>query len=190
MIPQLRNFIYSILAVNALIGMVYSANAGYQTDLEKGRQLFYQAVDDKEAVKSAMNVFQELAERYPALQGRARTYIGALTALEGRHSFWVHTKYNKVKKGLQIMDEGISRSPDDIEALFIHGSTCYFLPFLFNRDQDAQRSFKKIMQLLPAHINEYPADLMANVISFLLGHTTLNSSESSLLNQLQKQLAQ
>ena len=122
-------------------------------------------------------LFEQYKNLYPEFRGRAITYIGVLTALRGRHASWVYTKYNLVKKGLKIMDEGIQQSPEDIEALFVYGSTCYFMPFLFGRNDDARNAFLKIIELLPENIQYYDAPLMNDVINFLIEHTKLSNDQ-------------
>lgn len=158
--------------------------------VEKGRNLFYASVEDESNLDSAFTVFEYLKNEFPAYEGRAITYIGALTALKGRHTFWVYTKYKLVKNGLQIMDQGIEKSPDDIEALFVYGSTCHFMPFLFGRNEEAQTAFKRIMQLLPKAMYDYDQELVGNVIDFLLEHTRLTVEERTQLTILKTKLDQ
>ena len=163
-------------------------NAEAEELLDAGRNLFYASVEDKSKLDSAFMVFGKYQELYPEFQGRATTYIGVLTALRGRHAFWLLTKYNLVKEGLKIMDQGIEQSPDDIEALFVYGSTCYFMPFLFGRKEEAQNAFIKIIELLPDNIQHYDAKLMANVIDFLIEHSELTDQKILQLNQMKQDL--
>ena len=152
--------------------------------LDVGRNLFYASVEDKSKLDSAFLVFEKYQNQFPEFQGRATTYIGVLTALRGRHAFWIYTKYNLVKEGLKIMDQGIEQSPDDIEALFVYGSTCFYMPFLFGRKDEAQNAFVKIIELLPQNIQHYDPTLMSNVIDFLLEHTELTEQQITQLNQM------
>lgn len=176
--------IFSLIKVNAQI--VYNAEA--EQLLDKGRNLFYASVENESKLDSAFMLFEKYQKLYPEFQGRATTYIGVLTALRGRHAFWVYTKYNLVKKGLKIMDEGLEQSPDDIEALFVYGSTCYFMPFLFGRKDEAQNAFVKIIELLPKNIQYYDPILMGNVIDFLIEHTELTDPQITQLSQLKADL--
>lgn len=130
-----------------------------------------------------------LKTSFPDLSGRATTYQGALTALRGRHAFWPYTKYNYVMDGLKMMDEGMAMVPDDIEALFIHGSTCHFIPFFFGRSDEAQADFKNIIRLLPKHMHQYDPEIVKNVISFLLEHTKLSDAERDQLSGLLERVA-
>jgi len=59
--------------------------------LEEGRTLFYQSVASKALIEPALARFGQLSQEneYAA---RARTYIGALEALKGKHAAFPHQK--------------------------------------------------------------------------------------------------
>ncbi|MBN1997382.1 hypothetical protein JW935_07515 [candidate division KSB1 bacterium] len=153
------------------------------TDLVKGRDLFYKSIEDKRYLMQGLLIFESLKNN-PDFEGRAVTYIGALTALKGKHAFWPMHKYQYTQKGLAIMDEGIEKSPDDIEALFIHGMTCFYLPFFFHRSQDAQEKFKKIITLLPDHVHNYDPELVKNVIQFIKENIQLDEESRKIIKEL------
>ena len=154
--------------------------------IDVGRQLFYESVEDESKLDSAISVFEKLKADFPEFEGRAITYIGALTALKAKHTFWVYTKYTLAVDGLDIMDQGIYKSPNDIEALFVYGSTCFYMPFLFARSDEAQKAFKRILELLPQQINNYDPELMKNVINFLLQNAELTIEEQTQLINLKE----
>ncbi|MBN2356686.1 hypothetical protein JXO59_11285 [candidate division KSB1 bacterium] len=149
--------------------------------LDDGRQLFYASVSDKKHIKPAIQAFRDLMAEHPDLEGRALTYIGALEALRGKHAFFPHDKYSKTQHGLYLMDQGLAKRPDDIESLFIHGSTCYFLPFFFNRSEDAKRHFKTILRLLPEAYSGYDAEMVGNVINFIEEKVETTPEEQEIL---------
>ena len=177
-----------LTGISILFGATDTCNQNAERLLEKGRQLFYASVDDETKLDSAFALFEQLGSEYPFYEGRAQTYIGVLTALKGKHAFWVYSKYKLVKKGLEIMDNGIRQSPNDVEALFVYGSTCHFMPFLFGRNDEAQQAFHKIMELLPSEMHNYDPGLVKNVIDFLIEYTELNTSEVDKLDSLKTQL--
>ena len=177
-----------LTGITILFGATDTYNQNAERLLEKGRQLFYASVDDETKLDSAFALFEQLGSEYPFYEGRAQTYIGVLTALKGKHAFWVYSKYKLVKKGLEIMDKGIRQSPNDVEALFVYGSTCHFMPFLFGRNDEAQQAFHKIMELLPSEMHNYDPGLVKNVIDFLIEYTELNTSEVDKLDSLKTQL--
>lgn len=155
--------------------------------LKQARNLFYKSVENKKFINESMELFTQLS-RIEKYEGRALTYIGALTALKGKHSFFPQNKLKWTNKGLAIMEEGISKDPEDIESLFIFSTTCYFLPFFFNRNDDAHQNFKNIIKLLPEHVNEYEPEIIKNVIHFLLENAELSTQEYKIVNEILKNI--
>jgi len=157
--------------------------------LLKARNLFYLSIEDKSKIDPAIELFTRLSEQKDIYQGRSMTYIGTLYTLKGKHAFLPFDKFKWVMKGLKIMDEGVHLNPDDIEALFIHGSTCYYLPFFFNRSDDAQQSLKRIVQLLPSKKEQFDRELVLNVIDFLETKINLSAEELNVLHQVKSELS-
>jgi len=182
---------YFIILISCLIPVASVSSGemqGAATGLDQARRLFYQSVGEESHIDSAMTLFQQIEKQDTALAGRSLTYIGALTALKGKHALLPQNKLKWVNKGLALMDRGIETNPDDIEALFVHGSTCFFLPFFFNRSQDAQDKLRRIVALLPHDNGAYDATLLGNVIDFIEQHTSLSDSEKNLLMTVRKDL--
>ncbi|MBN2030589.1 hypothetical protein JW824_10125 [bacterium] len=152
------------------------------------RKLFYQSVENEERLEEAFNLFEEIGEN-ESLEGLALTYMGALTALKGKYAFLPITKYRHVQKGLQLMDDGIQKSPDNIEARFIRGMTCYYLPFFFNRKKTAREDFKIIVKQLNTECHYYDTELIMNVTNFLLENAELNQEEIEIIQNIQNQIA-
>ncbi len=184
---ELRNRL-PVVIVLLSCSAVFPQTDSLSLQLHAARNLFYASVTDKKQIEPALAAFQAIRRDYPALAGRALTYIGAVEALRGKHAFWPHDKLHLAKRGIAIMDEGVAQAPDDIEALFIHSSTCYFLPFFFNRGKDAQEKFRTILQLLPRHFQAYEAGMIRNVVLFIAEKAHLDEDGQLLLQQLRGQL--
>lgn len=184
----MKNIRYSIAGLISWAIVMNSVMANDRADnaklLQKARNLFYQSVEDESQIEQALKLFQYINEKDSSLTGRSLTYIGALTALKGKHALMPHNKLKWVKRGLVLMDEGVQNSPNDIEALFIHGSTCFFLPFFFERNDDAQEKLRRIVGLLPAAKNNYDRELMKNTINFIEEHAILTETERSELEKI------
>jgi len=150
-------------------------------ELSEARSRFYAAIEDEKQIKPAIECFEKLQTEVKINPGRVQVYLGALEALKGKHATWPHSKLKGVLKGLEIMDQGIEESPNDIEALFIHSSTCYHLPFFFKRQDQAQQHFERIVHLLPEHYEDYSLALIINVIEFLELNANLNHEEKNKL---------
>ena len=157
--------------------------------LKNARKQFYAAIENKNQIEPTIKLFNQITQVKPEYVGRTQTYIGALVALKGKHAFFPHTKLKWARRGLAIMDSGLKKNPDDIEALFIHGTTCYYLPFFFRRGDDAQRDFRKIIELMPKHIEAYDPQLITNVVVFLLENAKLTDHEKTYLKVVSRQLS-
>ena len=152
--------------------------------LEQARLLFYASIQDKKKIEPAIAAFEKIIRTHPEWEGRAQTYVGALMALKGKHSFFPHDKWRWANHGLKIMDEGIAKNPNDVEALFIHSSTCYFLPFFFKRGEDAQNKFRQILQLLPEKQFDLDRQLLKNVLQFIVERAHLSPDERAALESI------
>jgi hypothetical protein len=161
-----------------------------ETLLKNARELFYKSVQSENKIDQAIDQFKRIAQQDSEYVGVAQTYIGALTALRAKYSFWPYEKLKWARKGLSTMDQGIQKNPDNLEALFIHGSTCYYLPFFFNRGEDAQWAFQKIIDLYPSQKHQYEPQLLLNMIEFILGHAELSKDEREKTQQFRQHLKQ
>jgi hypothetical protein len=155
--------------------------------LKTARLQFYAGVRDASKLPEAVSLFEVLSQD-SALQGRATVYLGALEALRGKHAVFPMAKYKHAVRGLELMDQGLRMAPDDIESLFIHGSTCFYLPLFFGRKDDALQSFRNLIQLLPEHYHDYEETIVSNVIEFLIENAELSAEEETLLLIIQYQL--
>ena len=164
------------------------SNESAEKMLEVARKQFYAAVEDEKRIEPTIALFEQIGEREPEYVGRTQVYIGALVALKGKHAFFPHTKLKWVNRGLAIMDGGLKKDLGDIEALFIHGTTCYYLPFFFQRRDDAQRDFKEIIKQMPLQVHAYDPKLITNIVVFLLENAKLTPDEKVYLQALKNRL--
>ena len=156
--------------------------------LEVARKQFYAAIEDEKRIEPTIALLKRIGQVAPKYTGRTQVYIGSLIALRGKHAFLPHTKLKWAKRGLAIMDSGLQKSPNDIETLFIHGTTCYYLPFFFRRGDDAQRDFREIIKLMPQGVDTYNPKLMTHVVAFLLENAKLTNDEKVYLQTLKDRL--
>ena len=156
--------------------------------LEIARKQFYTALEDEKQIEPTIALFKRIGAAEPTYTGRTQVYIGSLIALRGKHAFFPYTKLKWAMRGLAIMDSGLQKRPNDIEALFIHGTTCYYLPFFFRRSDDAQRDFKEIVKLMPQRMDTYDPKLITNVVAFLLENAKLTDDEKTYLQTLKDRL--
>ena len=156
--------------------------------LGQARELFYTSVEKQDRISEAIELFETIAREDTSLSGVSQTYIGALTALKAKYSFWPHQKLSHAKRGLSIMEAGIKKSSSNIEALFIYGSTCHYLPFFFNKGDEAQKTFVKIADLLPEKFHSYDSKMILNVVDFLLEKAELGLESQENIQDIRTQL--
>lgn len=188
---KLNRYIYisSILALIFLLRVDSAASEkSVEAMLEVARKQFYAAIEDEKQIEPTIALFKRIGQVEPKYTGRAQVYIGSLIALRGKHAFFPHTKLKWAKRGLALMDSGLQKSPNDIEALFIHGTSCYYLPFFFRRGDDAQRDFKRIIKLMRQQRETYAPKLIRNVVAFLLENAKLANDEKTYLQTLKDKL--
>jgi len=146
--------------------------------MDTTRQLFYDAVNDEDKLELAIKEFDNIMKKEPAKQGVATTYIGSLTMLKGKHAFWPHKQVEFVNEGIKVMDRGLEFEPDNLESLFIYGSTCYYLPFFLGKGSLAKEKLKKMVSLLSKErINQYDAKIMVNALNFIIEKIELSKEE-------------
>ncbi len=185
------HFIFTLLfaaSTTIYAGSGNTSESETDTLLKSARKLFYQSVQSENKIDQAIDQFERIAQKDSDYVGVAQTYIGALTALRAKYSFWPYEKLQWARKGLSKMDQGIQKNPDNLEALFIHGSTCYHLPFFFKRADDAQWAFQKIIDLYPSQNHQYEPQLLLNMIEFILSHAELSQEDRERTQQFRQDL--
>jgi hypothetical protein len=183
----------AVLLLFWIIGLA-SAMPAHASEVDslmaRARLLYYESVEAQEKISPAIDLFNTIGEIDKRLLGRTKTYVGSLVAVRAKFAFWPHDKWKFAQSGLRLMDEGLGQNPNDIESLFVHGVTCYFLPEFFGRGDDAQRHLRKIVRLLPDHAHSYDPKIIANVIKFISEKIRLNSEERQGLTAINLKLAQ
>ncbi len=184
---------YLILLVG--LSIFTGGPAGYQASaadmevlLDKGRKAFYEAVRQESLVDTTQEIFQELSSHAPAYNGLALTYTGAAYTLKGKHAFMPQKKLRYVQDGLQMMEQGLTEAPDDLEALFIYGMTCHHLPFFFGCKEDALKTFRHIIGLLEENYRQYDSELILDVVRFMEEEVPLTAGEEVTLNTIKAEI--
>lgn len=176
-------FLHTYCLVMLAIPVIANKESIELTRIE-AREKFYQCIENKKEINATIRLFKKISQANSEYAGICQTYEGILITLKGKHAFWPHQKFMLVKKGLSTMDAGLRKASNNLEALFVHSSTCYYLPFFFGRTDDAQHGFRKVITLLPDQYKNYDKNLIINVIGFLLSHTRLTNKELKVLENI------
>ena len=146
--------------------------------LEKARALYYEAVEDEDKIEGSFQLFEDLMKNNDRYKGVAKTYLGSLTAMKAAHAFWPVKKLNLANDGIDMMEEGVALDPDNIESLFIEGTTLFYLPFFFGKADEAEENFNRIITLLDENaIKKYDHEMLVNVLDFIMENAELTKDQ-------------
>ena len=133
--------------------------------LNLGRVYFYLAVEDKDILEKGEKYFKLMGNEKKA---ESAAYLAALEAIRAKNAIWPMDKWTIANSALSKMDQVVDANPDNIEVRFIRASTCYYLPFFFNRKDQVKSDFVILAQLIPVRYSNYPTHLIRNISSFIL----------------------
>jgi tetratricopeptide (TPR) repeat protein len=186
MIHRLRVTVlfYVVLSLFRTESMAQDQSIKPDSLFEEGRRLFALSVEDKSQIQPAIDLFEEIIEANEDFHARALAYLGALYTIKAKHRFFPFDKLKWAKEGLSLLDDALFHAPDNIEVLFVHGTICHQLPGLFKRQDDAQRDFNKIIELLPANMHRYDEQFIAGVLDYLNEEIDLNKEDQTALNKI------
>ena len=180
---------FTFIAICLALFVNFPLLSSNNSKLEEARLLYYSAIDEEDNIEKAIKIFEEIISKDRSLKGLSITYIGSLTAMKAAHTFWPNNKLDYVNEGLEIMEEGVALSPNNIEALFIQGTTLYNLPFFFGTSDDAESNFKKIINLLnDKSITEYDHEILSKTIDFILENAELTDQEKKKARKFRQKL--
>lgn len=149
--------------------------------LEVGRGLFYQAVDNVEALSLAKAEFSKFSS-----SATAKMYLATLESLEAKHSLWPIRKYNLANSAIAKMGQIVDANRDNYEIRFLYGSTLFYLPFFFNQSEKAKLEIRYLADNLSFQIGKITPEMITNVANFLIETEVLPDEEVSLLKSFQK----
>lgn len=172
----------------SLFILLFSTEANAYNEEEKMRKarlLYYLSVEDATKLPEAIRLFNEIHSKSVKYKYVAKIYVGSLTALKAIHTFWPHDKLIFAKKGIDIMEKYINKCPSNVEALFIQGSTLNNLPFFFGKKTEANKKFRKIIQILDeSEIRKYDTEIIKNSIEYILINTDISQKSKKKAKRL------
>ncbi|MGE5529879.1 MAG: hypothetical protein ACM3X6_12165 [Patescibacteria group bacterium] len=114
--------------------------------LQKAIDLHRRGVEgDKEAVKQAHALLEKLRAAVPG-EDLVEAYYGSVTALLGRDAVDPNERFAKAIEGCKILDNCVSRAPDNTEIRILRAYVCYRLPeTFFHRTSTAVEDFNYLV---------------------------------------------
>ncbi|MGI6605415.1 MAG: tetratricopeptide repeat protein [bacterium] len=96
---------------------------------------------DKEAVQKCYELLQQIRETNPD-NVLAEAYFGSATSLLGRDAIDPNKRFKLAIQGVKILDQAVSKAPDNIDIRTLRGYVCLRLPELyFHRTATAIEDF-------------------------------------------------
>lgn len=181
----MKKLIYIILVFSSVL----SLQANTAILLKEARQLYYKSTQDEDAIEKAIEKFNQIKSKDNKLNGVATTYIGSLTAVKAKYATLPTTKYSLAIDGLEQMKLGLTQCPENIEALFVYGSTCYHLPFFFGKAKEAEETLKKIITLSELNYKLYDKEIIINSLNFISDNIDLSNSEKERIEIVRKKIS-
>ncbi len=180
----MKRIIYIVL----IFTFTFNLKANNDLLLKEARILYYNSTKDEKSIEKAIEKFNQIKNKDSKLTGVATTYIGSLTAVKAKFAAMPTTKYSLAIDGLAQMKIGLNQNPENIESLFVYGSTCFNLPFFFGKAKEAEETLKKIIYLIELNYKEYDKDIIINSLNFISDNVNLNAIEKEKLDALKAKM--
>lgn len=166
-----------------------ASSAAVPVHFERLGALYLLAVEDEDLIDDGYAAIDTLHARFAVdadtwLLARLEGYTGAFTVLRAKHSFWPHHKLAHVRAGLRQLDVAVTASPDDAVLRYLRLMSGFYLPGLFGRGDEVRLDFDALARLLPHTPSDFPGEMYATVITFVLEHGAPSHERAAELRSL------
>ncbi len=148
----------SILKNNDSFGT--SMDSQWEDLFRKAKDLFRAGVSgDRESVIQAYQILEKIKELAPE-DTLINAYYGSALCLLGRDLAQPSQRFEKVLRGLKILNRAVQEEPENFEIRIIRGSVCLNLPeAYFHQNATAVEDFKFLVSYYEQNQDFLPADL-------------------------------
>jgi len=137
-------------------------------------ELWIQGVDREAAVEEGLAAVSTLRARLdpppPAQDRLLRAYRGSFLALRSKHGRWPGERLRNLRDGNAFMDAAVAEAPDDVAVRYIRLMSGFYLPGFFGRGEEVDADMAALIRLLPDRGHRLPAELVPEVVYFVLEH--------------------
>ena len=141
---------------------------------EKAREEFYKASKSEEYLESALKKFKILVKEDLENTYRWKVYEGSLTSMKAMYVFWPQKKLKFANEGIEMMEKNIKKCSNDLEALFVYGTSCHYMPFFMKQSENAKWAFNQMVKVIKETNPDMNSELMKNVVKFLKEEAGIN----------------
>lgn len=163
----------AILAAALLAPAAHAeAQALSPAEVQGVRQLYGEALTSERAIPRGLAEVERLraATRDPHALATLTAYRGAFTVLRAKHGIWPPDRLRHTRNGLAVLDGVVAAHPRHAEARYLRLMSCYYLPGIFGRGGSVRDDFAALARLLPSVRGDYPADLYAAIVRFVMAN--------------------
>lgn len=144
-----------------------------ESPLDSLRTLYYAAVQEESVIRHGLGAVDSLRVALAPPDGSplASTllaYEGALVTLRAKHGFWPHDRLRHLRAGLALLDRAVAGHPEVAEIRYLRLMSCFYLPGILGRKGSVREDFAWLAELLPAARGDYPPELFAAIVRFVL----------------------
>lgn len=154
--------------------------------VDNARINFYKASKEEKYLLMAVELFEEILKNSSQNEARWKVYLGSLESMKAMYSLWPQNKLEHANKGISMMEKWIQKADSDIEALFVYGTSCYYMPFFMGQKDNADWAFNRIVDVCYKSELLEEKELMNNVLEFLEKEYDLDDSRKEKLEIIKK----
>lgn len=151
-------------------------------------ELWIQGVDRESAVEAGLDAVAALQSRLdpptPAQERLLRAYEGSFRTLLAKHGGWPPERLRNLREGGALMDAAVADDPEDLAVRYIRLMSGFYLPGLFGRGDEVDADMAALIRLLPAARDQLPAEILPEVVVFVLEHGDPAPAEREALELL------
>lgn len=119
---------------------------------------------DKQAVKKAYELLDQIRKMVPG-NNLVQAYYGSATALRGRDSRDTSLRFRRAIKGLKMLDESVSKEPDNVEIRILRAYVSFKLPEMyFHRSATAVEDFSYLASRFEQDSSIFPQELYWKIL--------------------------
>ena len=161
--------------------------------LTRLRELYYAAVNEREAIGAGLEEIDRLRRDGYARPGSRRAavldaYAGAITTLRAKHGRWPLDRLRHLNSGLGVLDSAVADAPDAVEVRYLRLMSCYYLPGILGRGSSVRDDFQALARLLPDAAGEFPAELYRAILTFVVENGDVEPSRRAALESALRSL--
>lgn len=189
-ITKKSNLTFLSIIIFFFLNFNYNLISEVSPQLQKAREIYYKATLKEDFLEDAIKAFENVSKADNKLKPIADTYLGSLTALKGKYTYWPQKKFSYANEGIDMMESVVNNSnaknQENIEVMFIYGSTCNYLPFFFNKSVEAKSALKQVIKLLEKDYLKIDKELIGYITKFLNEKIEMTEQEKRIVETASK----